>query len=120
MKRATLVALCTAAVISSATALDIAGPVQTSRPEAGYGGPTHAARTREAARAEQRDRIHARYLAERERCAALKGYQREKCVVKAHANKGRALLEAAAPYEVRFQEPGVTSRATGEVLKARG
>jgi hypothetical protein len=86
-------------VISSATALDIAG----SREPAIQGDPIHEARTRESAREEERNRIEARYRAEREACAAVKGgYPREKCIVKAHANKGRALLATAAPYDQRF------------------
>lgn len=101
MRRAIFVALGTGAVISSAAALDIAGAREPVAPIA-QGDPVHEARARESAREEQRGRIHARYTAEREACALLKGYQREKCLVKAHANKGRALLEAAAPYEARF------------------
>jgi hypothetical protein len=103
MKRAILVALGTGAVISSAAAaLDIAGASEPAAPTA-RGDPVYVARARESAREEQRSRIHTRYTAEREACAQLKGYQREKCLVKAHANKGRALLEAAAPYDARFQ-----------------
>ena len=101
MKRAILVALGTGVVISSAAALDIAGASQPAAPAA-YGDPIHAARTREGARERQREQIQLRYTAERNQCADLRGYQREKCLVRAHANKGRALLEAAAPYESRF------------------
>ena len=98
MKRAILIALGTGLVISSAAALDIVG----YREPAAQGDLVQEARTREAAREEQRSRIEARYAAEREACAAVKGgYPREKCVVKAHANKGRALLAAAAPYDDR-------------------
>ena len=102
MKRAIWIALGTGVVISSAAAaLDIAGASQPAGPLI-QGDAVHVARAREAAREEQRGRIHARYAAERESCAQLKGYQREKCVVKAHANRGRALLEAAAPYGNRL------------------
>ena len=102
MKRAIFVALGTGLVISGAAfALDLAGASPPSTALAGD-DPVHVARTRETAREEQRGRIHARYAAERESCAQLRGYQREKCVVKAHANRGRALLEAAAPYENRL------------------
>jgi hypothetical protein len=102
MKRAIFVALGTGVVISSAAAaLDIAGASRPAAPST-QGDAVHAARARETAREEQRSRIHSRYAAERESCALLKGYQREKCVVKAHANRGRALLEAAAPYENRL------------------
>jgi hypothetical protein len=99
-KRAILVALGTGLVISSATALDIG--VRAAAPVAAPDDVVQVARTREAARSAQRDRIQARFVAEREQCAQLRGYQREKCVVKAQANRGRALLDAAAPYEVRF------------------
>ena len=103
MKRAILVALGTGLVISSAAALGIAG-AGTGEPAAAVAqaDPIQATRTREAARAEQRSRINARFLVQREQCSTLSGYNREKCVVKAHASKGRAMLEAAAPYETRF------------------
>ena len=87
-------------MFTSAAALDIGRPPATT--SEAHAGLTRVARTREAARAEQRERIEQRYLAERGRCASLGGFQRDKCLVKAHANKGRAMLEAAAPYEVRF------------------
>lgn len=101
MKRASLIALGTGLVISSAAALDIAG-VRHTADAAALGDPIQAARARESAREEQRSAIQARYLAEREQCADLRGYKREKCLVRAHANKGRALLEAGAPYATRF------------------
>ncbi len=59
-------------------------------------------RDQQSARALQRARIEARYQVERAQCGAYGGFKRDKCLVRAHANKGRALLEAAAPYEVRF------------------
>ena len=59
-------------------------------------------RTEQSARALQRARIDARYQTDRARCAGLGGFQREKCLVKAHAARGRALLQAAAPYEARM------------------
>ena len=59
-------------------------------------------RTEHSARALQRARIDARYQTDRARCAVLGGFQREKCLVKAHAARGRALLQAAAPYEARM------------------
>jgi len=99
-KRAILVALGTGLVISSATALDIGA--RGTAPIASAGDVVQVARAREAARATQRDQIQARFVVEREQCAPLRGYQREKCVVKAQANRGRALLDAAAPYEARF------------------
>ncbi len=99
-KRSILVALGTGLVISSATALDIGS--RDATPLASPDDVVQVARARESARSTQRDRIQARFVAEREQCAQLRGYQREKCVVKAQANRGRALLDAAAPYEVRF------------------
>ena len=59
-------------------------------------------RTRQSARAAQRARIEARYQVERAKCGALGGFKRDKCLVQVHATKGRAMLDAAAPYEVRF------------------
>ncbi len=99
-KRAILVALGTGLVISSATALDIGARGTT--PIASPDDVVQVSRAREAARSTQREQIQARFVVEREQCAALRGYQREKCVVRAHANRGRALLDAAAPYEVRY------------------
>ena len=59
-------------------------------------------RTQHSARAAQRARIEARYQVERAKCGALGGFKRDKCLVQVHATKGRAMLDAAAPYEVRF------------------
>jgi hypothetical protein len=101
MKRAILIALGIGVVVSSAAALDI-GAAREPTTSSIHDPIVHTARTRESARAEQRMRIDERYLAERERCASLGGYKRDKCLVKAHANRGRAMLEAAGPYEVRF------------------
>ena len=57
--------------------------------------------TRDAARNAQRARVEARYLVERAQCATLGGAKRDQCQISAHAARGRALLEAAAPYETR-------------------
>lgn len=102
MKRAILVALGAGLVISSATALDIAGASRPAESATGHSSLVHALRARASARAEQRERIDARYLARRSQCGELRGYPREQCLVQAHAARGRALLEAAAPYEVRL------------------
>ena len=59
-------------------------------------------RTQQSERALQRARIEARYQVDRARCAAHSGFQRDKCLVHVHAAKGRAMLESAAPYEVRL------------------
>lgn len=58
-------------------------------------------RTQQASRAAQRARIEARYQVERARCAALGGLKRDQCMVQVHAVRGRAMLDAATPYEVR-------------------
>lgn len=102
MKRAIFVALVTGLAITSAAALDIAGARETGTSLAGQDEIALAARTRASARAEQRSRIEERYRAERAECESLGGYRRDKCVVKAHSTRGRALLEAAAPYQVRY------------------
>ena len=39
--------------------------------------------------------------AERARCEALGGFNKDRCLIAAHAARGRALLEAAAPYQDR-------------------
>lgn len=101
MKRAIIVALGTGLVITSAAALGLAGAREDTASLLGEDTATFAARAREAARSGQRARIDERYHAERDGCAALRGFQRDKCLVRAHANRGRAMLEAAAPYEAR-------------------
>ena len=58
-------------------------------------------RTQDSARNAQRARVEARYQLERAACAALGGLKRDRCLIGAHATRGRALLEAAAPYETR-------------------
>ena len=60
-------------------------------------------RTQQSARAAQRARIDARYQMERAKCGALGGLKRDKCLVKVHATRGRAMLDAASGYEtIRF------------------
>lgn len=99
MNRAVLVALGLGLVISSATALDLVGD-RHANPAAAQGDPASIARVRADARAEQRDRIEARYQSERSECSGLGGVRRDACLVSAHANRGRALLAAAQPYEI--------------------
>jgi hypothetical protein len=102
MRRALFVALGLGLVVTGAAALDIgAARLPAARPS-GADPYTHAARERASARDAQREQIQGRYLVEREKCAALGGFQRDQCLVRAHAAKGRALLESAAPYEVRL------------------
>ena len=95
--RAIVVALGTGAFITSAAALSIGG----NAAPAFENTSSEAYRTGQSARALQRARIEARYQDERARCQGQSGMAREKCLVKAHATRGRALLQAAAPYEVR-------------------
>jgi hypothetical protein len=59
-------------------------------------------RTEQSARALQRARIDARYQIDRARCGVLAGYKRDRCLVQAHATRGRAMLAAAGPYEARL------------------
>jgi triphosphoribosyl-dephospho-CoA synthetase len=54
-----------------------------------------------SAREAQRARIDAQYQVARARCQALSGYRKDKCLISAHATRGRALLAAHAPYEMR-------------------
>lgn len=54
----------------------------------------------DAARRAQRAHIEARYLLDRARCGPLTGARKkDQCLIDAHAARGRALLEAAEPYE---------------------
>jgi hypothetical protein len=95
MKRAILVALGTMALVSSATAIRLAGAdtARVAEVEAGFRG------SEQSARAMQRARIELRYQAQRARCAPLGGAQRDQCLIAAHALKGRALLDSASPYQ---------------------
>ena len=98
MRRAVLVALGTATIITSAAALGIGG-AQASQARAS--NMAEVFRALDSARNAQRARIEARYTSERSACAALGGVKRDRCLIAAHATRGRALLEAAAPYETR-------------------
>lgn len=60
-------------------------------------------RNEASARALQRARIDARYQVDRARCAAHGGFKRDRCLIRAHATKGRAMLDVAAPYEIRYR-----------------
>src|SRR5687768_4013084 len=102
MRRAIFVALGTGAVITSAAAIGIgAATIETaSQPAQGI---YQVAMQHQSARESQRARIDARYQADRARCDSVSGFKRDKCLIQAHAIKGRAMLEAAAPYEVRHQ-----------------
>jgi hypothetical protein len=58
-------------------------------------------RSHDAARESQRARIDARYQVTRAKCQAVNGVKRDQCLINAHAGRGRALLEAQAPYQIR-------------------
>jgi hypothetical protein len=94
MKRTVWVALATGTMISGAAAIgvDAQSPVV---PHA----LTHFERAAalQSAREAQRSVIEARYQADRAACDALGGAIRDRCYIDAHARKGRAMLEAAAP-----------------------
>lgn len=59
-------------------------------------------RTQETARTAQKARIDGRYQVRRAQCQSLGGFKRDKCLVSAHAERGRALLDVSAPYAVRY------------------
>lgn len=59
-------------------------------------------RNRTSARGAQRARIDARYHVQRASCQSLGGSRRDQCLVSAHADRGRSLLEVAAPYVDRY------------------
>ena len=96
MKRAIFVALGTGAMITSAAAFTSS---IGSEPQPAARGAYQVAMQHQSAREAQRARIDARYQADRARCDTLGGFKRDKCLIQAHAARGRALLEAAAPYE---------------------
>ena len=75
---------------------DASATIDVAEVEASY------RRTERSARALQKARIDARYQMDRARCAPLSGLNRDRCLIRAHAAKGRQMLDAAAPYEVRF------------------
>jgi len=95
--------------LAGCDALRSDGQRETCRVEAEAASAVHAAdlgeayhRTEASARAAQRARIDARYQTRRAQCQALGGFRRDKCLVSAHAERGRALLDASAPYAVRY------------------
>ena len=96
MKRAILIALGTGAVITSAAAFTSS---LAPEPQPAARGEYQVAMRHQTAREAQRARIDARYQADRARCDAVTGFKRDKCLIQAHATRGRAMLEAAAPYE---------------------
>ena len=104
MKRAIVVALGVAVIGSTAAGFGISAANRPSPPLMQCAqGDSDVCRLRvaAAARTELRARVEARYEADRAKCAALHGAQNDACLIAAHAARGRALLEAAGPYERR-------------------
>jgi hypothetical protein len=105
MKRAIVVALGVAVVASSAAGFGIGAASRSAPPlvqcAQSDGSDVCRLRVAAAARTELRARLEARYEADRAKCAALGGAQKDACLIAAHAARGRSLLEAAAPYERR-------------------
>ena len=105
MNRATLVALCTGTVITSAAAIGVGTAGETPAPTMTRAQHAAAlariAAAREAARAAQVARIEVRHQAALAGCAPLKGYDQDDCLIRVHAVYGRALLESQAPYSMR-------------------
>jgi hypothetical protein len=104
MRRSILVALGIGFIVTSAAAI---GLTATAMPEAAVGPQgdltlTQMKRFEASARDAQRARIDERYQAERARCEPLRGLSHDRCLISAHAHHGHALLEAAAPYQVRY------------------
>lgn len=104
MRRAILVALGIGTIVTSAAAIGITA---TAMPESvsTLQGPLSAVemkRSEASARDAQRARIEQRYQAERAQCESLGGLRHDRCLITAHAHHGHALLEAAAPYQVRY------------------
>lgn len=100
MRRAIFVALGVGAIVTSAAAIGFNGSPESTAAAA----PTSMVemrRTESTARDAQRARIELRYEAERAQCEPLKGVQHDRCLIDAHVHHGRALLEAAAPYQAR-------------------
>jgi len=98
MKRAVWIALGLGTMISGAAAIGVdSARVPAPEPQ------SHAQRAAmmEAARNAQRAAIESRYQEDRAKCDALAGARKDDCLIDAHARKGRAMLEAAAPYAVR-------------------
>ena len=98
MKRAVWIAMALGTMISGAAAIGVDAQSTPAR-----AASSHLERTAllDAARQAQRNVIEARYQSERAACEALGGARRDNCYIDAHARKGRALLEAAAPYATR-------------------
>ena len=104
MRRSILVALGIGTIVTSAAAIGITATALPESVAAPHGEFTFTGmkRAEASARDAQRARIDGRYEAERAQCAALSGLRHDRCLIAAHAHRGHALLEAAAPYQVRY------------------
>ena len=98
MNRAIWIAIATGTMISGAAAIGIESP---KAPASGLLTQVQRAASLESARQAQREMIETRYQSDRARCDGLGGIRRDNCMIDAHARKGRAMLEAAAPYADR-------------------
>ena len=98
MKRSFWIFLATGTMISGAAAIGVEAP---TTPLAEPLSHAQRAATLQTARQAQRDMLEARYQSDRAKCEALGGARRDRCFIDAHARKGLAMLEAAAPYSVR-------------------
>jgi hypothetical protein len=98
MKRGVWIALGLGTMISGAAAI---GVDATRAPVPEPQSHAQRAAVMEAARDAQRATIESRYQEDRAKCDALVGARRDNCLIDAHARKGRAMLEAAAPYAMR-------------------
>jgi len=98
MNRAVWVAIATGTMISGAAAIGVDAQSMSAPHALAH---FERAATLQAARQAQRSGIEARYAADRAVCEALGGAVRDRCFIDAHARKGRAMLEAAAPYAAR-------------------
>jgi hypothetical protein len=96
MKRVIWIALGMGTVISGAAAI---GVETHAMPEATTLSHAQRAVVVDSARRAQRGAIETRYQAHRARCDNLAGVRKDNCLIDAHARKGLAMLEAAAPYQ---------------------
>ena len=98
MNRAVWIAVALGTMISGAAAIGIDAQ---STPVPAASNTLERTALLDAARRAQRESIESRYQSDRSACEPLGGARRDSCLIEAHARKGRALLEAAAPYATR-------------------
>ena len=100
MKRAVLMALGIGTILTSAAAFSYGVTAGAVTPSV-FSSPIEQERAHQAAREAQRSVIESRYQAERAKCSLLGGVKRDNCLIESHASRGRSMLAAANPYEVR-------------------